>query len=75
MVAKMSTVNIEAKFYCNYPHIPITCPSHFFDTVKRIPIGHVVETIIPQYENEQLITEGLSILSHNGILTGNLGFL
>ena len=28
-----------------------------------IGIGHVVGTIIPQYENEELITEGLSILT------------
>lgn len=27
---------LAAKFRCDYPHIPISRPSRFFDTVKRI---------------------------------------
>ena len=35
--SEMSVATIlEAKFHLNYPHIPISCPSRFFDTVKRI---------------------------------------
>ena len=35
----------------------------FFVTVKTsLGMGRVVATIIPQYENEQLLTEGLQVL-------------
>ena len=35
----------------------------FFVTVKTsLGMGRVVATIIPQYENEQVLTEGLQVL-------------
>jgi len=47
--------------------------SLFLVVRTSIGIGGAVGTIIPQYENEELITEGLFIA--NGILIGNMGFL
>lgn len=40
MEAETSEISVaellEATFHCSYPHIPISRPSRFFDTVKRI---------------------------------------